>query len=72
MTQIVAIAPDEIPEGVSGYLTAGKAYAVLKNGRRGFYIDADNGAKTYCLWRSCAHLDGRDWRREERAESPAS
>jgi len=56
------------PKGCVGYLTAGKAYAVLdveKCGNEhysiGFSIIDDTGNEQFCLERNSYHLNGQDW-----------
>lgn len=48
----------------ANYLTAGKAYPVLKVSDAAFVIKDDEGDLIYCAWERCAHLYGLNWRRE--------
>lgn len=67
--QIFATAPDDVKVT---YFTAGKSYPVFESDQRGFWVKADSGTRSYCLWRQCAHLHGGDWKRETRSITKGS
>ena len=54
------------PKGCNDYLTAGKEYEVYnvrksKNFEYFFDIKNDAGSETYCSFKTCPHLKGKDW-----------
>lgn len=62
---------DTVPASTP-YLTAGKRYEVDSRdwGTLMFKAIANDGGEIFCLWESCAHLEGGNWTREEVDETP--
>lgn len=56
-----ALAPDPLPDGCTGGITAGKLYKVYDDDNWGFRMRRDDGAVLLCNWQGCAHLMKGDW-----------
>ena len=70
MTKVYAVA-QSVPEGVSGFITAGKQYEVIGGTSRWFGFIDDEGCRITTDWSQSRILNGGNWTRIE-AEEPAA
>jgi len=75
MTAKVYAVAQSVPEGVSGFITAGKQYEVIGGTSRWFGFIDDEGCRITTDWSQSRMLNGGNWTRidceEPAAEAPA-
>lgn len=51
------------PKGKFANFTSGKVYHIynIDVNNLGFNTLSDNNIECYCLWKNCAHLNGKNW-----------